>query len=545
MLGDHSSKSDPDPSGYFFINPQTGEIRLKASLEDLKNETVILTVHATNTEEPNHKATATVENKAAVDSYFTYSTHSLSDGGEFDVIQLEMIDRELTGNWIDIHLVATDDGTPPKSGRSKLRVNVEDIDDNLPAFPDGPIYWLTLNVQQHHHHYYYYHHYYYHYYYYCYYNHYHYYYDYHYYYYHFYYYWYYQKSLPYTSAVGTALSIIDFYATDEDENDVITYAIASGNFRADQFKLYQGLFIALVVILVIVIVAAVVFLYNSYNFGFSPDYPGATEPYGRRWDEDRVVPQDKANVPPSHPTTVHFIIIIIIIVTIIIIVIVVIVVVVVIIIIKSFAALFIGSFQFVRHVLHEPFQTPVYVTIGGCFVSVLVLLLLLEKCRWSFGGPQRALTGKEAVVQWAVEGLLIVLAGLAKEPTEVSLRSRAGHVLVWAWLMFGVVLASVYSSKLTSSLTVSDQALPFTSLSQLVNQDTYTWGVMPGTAQESILKRYSHPVERRVKVELSLSLMGYTILSVLFVKVSAVQHRSSHFQKKCFHSLIPGEGEKI
>nr|KAG5693493.1 hypothetical protein BaRGS_006483 [Batillaria attramentaria] len=37
--------------------------------------------------------------------------------------------------------------------------------------------------------------------------------------------------------------------------------------------------------------------------------------------------------------------------------------------------------------------------------------------------------------------------------------------------------------------------------------------------------------------------MGYTILSVLFVKVSAVQHRSSHFQKKCFPSLIPGEGK--
>nr|KAG5687430.1 hypothetical protein BaRGS_019829 [Batillaria attramentaria] len=55
----------------------------------------------------------------------------------------------------------------------------------------------------------------------------------------------------------------------------------------------------------------------------------------------------------------------------------------------------------------------------------------------------------------------------------------------------------------------------------------------------------SHPVERRVKVELSLSLMGYTILSVFFVKVSAVQPRSSHFQKKCFSSLIPGEGEKI
>nr|KAG5703731.1 hypothetical protein BaRGS_023020 [Batillaria attramentaria] len=59
---------------------------------------------------------------------------------------------------------------------------------------------------------------------------------------------------------------------------------------------------------------------------------------------------------------------------------------------------------------------------------------------------------------------------------------------MWTWLMFGVVLASLYSSKLTSSLTVSDQALPFTSLSQLVNQDTYTWGVAPGTATEALLK---------------------------------------------------------
>nr|KAG5703733.1 hypothetical protein BaRGS_023022 [Batillaria attramentaria] len=29
----------------------------------------------------------------------------------------------------------------------------------------------------------------------------------------------------------------------------------------------------------------------------------------------------------------------------------------------------------------QPFQTPVYVALGGCFLSVLVLLLLLERCR--------------------------------------------------------------------------------------------------------------------------------------------------------------------
>ena len=64
--------------------------------------------------------------------------------------------------------------------------------------------------------------------------------------------------------------------------------------------------------------------------------------------------------------------------------------------------------------------------------------------------------------------------------------SRAGGVLVWSWLVFGVVLASVYSSKLTSSLAVSDQALPFTSLAQLVSQDTYTWGLISRSTTASI-----------------------------------------------------------
>ena len=56
------------------------------------------------------------------------------------------------------------------------------------------------------------------------------------------------------------------------------------------------------------------------------------------------------------------------------------------------------------------------------------------------------------------------------------------------WLLLGVILTSVYSSQLTSSLTVSSQALPFTSLTQLLNQETYTWGVSRGTAQESLFK---------------------------------------------------------
>ncbi|KAK7489271.1 hypothetical protein BaRGS_00019523, partial [Batillaria attramentaria] len=137
----------------------------------------------------------------------------------------------------------------------------------------------------------------------------------------------------------------------------------------------------------------------------------------------------------------------------------------------------------------QPFQTPVYVTLGGCFVSVLVLLLLLENCQRRFGGRlQRAKSGTKAVLGLVMKAVEVLLAGILSRPFKPEIESRAGHVLMWAWMMFGVVLASVYSSKLTSSLTVSDQTLPFTSLSQLVNQDTYTWGFTAGTATETLLK---------------------------------------------------------
>ena len=66
--------------------------------------------------------------------------------------------------------------------------------------------------------------------------------------------------------------------------------------------------------------------------------------------------------------------------------------------------------------------------------------------------------------------------------------SRAGRVLLVTWLLLSVMLASVYSSQLTSSLTVGQQALPFTSLAQLLGQDVYTWGVAGGTSQHSMLR---------------------------------------------------------
>ena len=66
--------------------------------------------------------------------------------------------------------------------------------------------------------------------------------------------------------------------------------------------------------------------------------------------------------------------------------------------------------------------------------------------------------------------------------------SRAGRVLVTTWMLLSVMLVAVYSSKLTSSLAARQQPLAFSSLAELISQDTFTWGVQGGTSQESLLK---------------------------------------------------------
>ena len=59
------------------------------------------------------------------------------------------------------------------------------------------------------------------------------------------------------------------------------------------------------------------------------------------------------------------------------------------------------------------------------------------------------------------------------------------------WLLLSVMLAAVYSSNLTSSLTVHEQPMPFTSMAQLISQDVYSWGIQGGSSQESLLKARS------------------------------------------------------
>ncbi|KAK7502681.1 hypothetical protein BaRGS_00005931 [Batillaria attramentaria] len=141
-----------------------------------------------------------------------------------------------------------------------------------------------------------------------------------------------------------------------------------------------------------------------------------------------------------------------------------------------------------RFFLH-PYQAGVYLAVGACLVGALVFLLTLEVCQyWWLGTRQGAPFGKPAVFLWLLTDLEVLLTGVLNKPIVRESPSRAGRVLVCSWLLLGVVLVSVYSSKLTATLAVTDQALPFSSMAELVSQDTYTWGIRAGTALDSILK---------------------------------------------------------
>ncbi|KAL8595746.1 hypothetical protein ACOMHN_012165 [Nucella lapillus] len=147
----------------------------------------------------------------------------------------------------------------------------------------------------------------------------------------------------------------------------------------------------------------------------------------------------------------------------------------------------------------HPFRRLVYVVVVVALLLVLLLLVTIECWRrlgQGVGGGRRkggvVVGGPGAllmVVEVVVEDMQILVAGLLKQSFDTRrVVSSVGNVLVMTWWLFALVLTSVYSSQLTSSLTVEPRSLPFRSMAELIQQDTYTWGLMTGTAMETMLQ---------------------------------------------------------
>ena len=85
--------------------------------------------------------------------------------------------------------------------------------------------------------------------------------------------------------------------------------------------------------------------------------------------------------------------------------------------------------------------------------------------------------------------LFTVILSLRAAHQAKEIPAPAGQVMAVTWLYVSVVLmAGVYSSQLTASLTVREEAPPFSSLQELVTQDIYTWGVSSGTALQTMIR---------------------------------------------------------
>ncbi|KAL8594372.1 hypothetical protein ACOMHN_032959 [Nucella lapillus] len=141
----------------------------------------------------------------------------------------------------------------------------------------------------------------------------------------------------------------------------------------------------------------------------------------------------------------------------------------------------------------RPLRRWVYVAIGLSMLCVLLLMMLGRWTHWCTrweGGSSKAEggVGRAEVIRWLMADMMAVVAGLLNR----------WQVVMVTWLFVSVVVVSgLYSSQLTASLTVRDNRPPFTSMEELVHQHAYTWGVINGTATQTILKKSHNPIYRK------------------------------------------------
>ncbi|XP_028836075.1 protocadherin-8-like [Denticeps clupeoides] len=92
----------------------------------------------------------------SVNSHFTIDVLSRADGVKYaELVLMKELDRETQASYA-LELVATDGGTPPRSGSTRVSVTVKDYNDNSPAFErssysvelpeDAPVGTLLLDL---------------------------------------------------------------------------------------------------------------------------------------------------------------------------------------------------------------------------------------------------------------------------------------------------------------------------------------------------------------------------------------------------------------
>ncbi|XP_069105057.1 glutamate receptor ionotropic, delta-2-like [Argopecten irradians] len=142
--------------------------------------------------------------------------------------------------------------------------------------------------------------------------------------------------------------------------------------------------------------------------------------------------------------------------------------------------------------LIDPFTTTVLICIGISLPTVSFIMCMLEYLSPYYRGlPDRAsMRGLHHFSDafWYLYGALLTQGG------EHMSDAVSGRTLLSFWWLFCIVMMATYSGNLIAFLTVTKEKLPFDTLSGMVNQDVYRWGMIGGTAFIDILKNTQQDV---------------------------------------------------
>ncbi|XP_067682752.1 probable glutamate receptor [Haliotis asinina] len=146
------------------------------------------------------------------------------------------------------------------------------------------------------------------------------------------------------------------------------------------------------------------------------------------------------------------------------------------------------------------FRYEVLVCILASLIFSTVFLFLIEEVtpvRSGTDGRPTEMLSRYGNILWYHFGALVAKGGTYLPETE------SGRTVLSCWWLFAVIMATIYSGNLIAFLANGREKPPFSSLAEMVQQDTYTWGFVGGTAlvtlfQDSNISDYQK-IWRRVK----------------------------------------------
>ncbi|XP_067680984.1 glutamate receptor ionotropic, kainate 4-like [Haliotis asinina] len=134
--------------------------------------------------------------------------------------------------------------------------------------------------------------------------------------------------------------------------------------------------------------------------------------------------------------------------------------------------------------LLDLFHPKVYVCLAVALFTVTCILSHIV--HW-MEGRSHGLVKSFAVSFWHAFACMCQRGGLIPE-------SGSGRMLISSWCLFSVIMASIFSGKLIATLAVPKTPPPFLSLTEMLNADRYTWGIVGGEAHQQFISESTDDV---------------------------------------------------